>query len=86
MAEIGYVPILVKKGNPSMRTKVEAAQTLSEAGWSSTEIKQILGNALGQNSAVSNDTPWWTFVGEEWYTSGTPIAPDWEAWVAEGKP
>ena len=69
-----------------MRTKTDAAQTLLAAGWTAIEVKSVLGNVMGQASPTPTNTPWWTLVEEEWYTSGTPIVADWEAWIIEGKP
>jgi hypothetical protein len=69
-----------------MRTKTEAAQVLFTAGWTASEVKAVLGNVTGQVSPTPTKTPWWTLVGEEWYTSGIPIVADWEAWLTAGKP
>ncbi len=68
-----------------MRTKTDAAQTLIEAGWTPRDVKFILGNVLETEKVgdVPAPTPWWSWVGEEWYTNGSPIVPDWEAWMAE---
>lgn len=69
-----------------MRTKTDAAQALLAAGWTAIEVKSVLGSVTGQVGSTPTKTPWWTLVGEEWYTSGTPIVADWEAWLLAGKP
>ena len=67
-----------------MRTKKEAARILVKAGWTTSEAQSVLGKFLDEPAPGLSQTPWWTWVGEEWYTGGTPIVPDWEAWVVAG--
>ncbi len=67
-----------------MKTKSDAAKSLLAAGWTPAEINLVLGNVLELNKPenVPSDTPWWTWVGEEWYTGGTLIDANLEAWFA----
>ena len=69
-----------------MRTKAEAAKLLLKSGWTVSETQSVLGNVLDEPVTNLSQTPWWTWVGEEWYTGGTQIVSDWEAWLLAGKP
>lgn len=64
-----------------MRTKVEAVRILQEAGWTLAEIELVLGRVPEFDEAVEGpaSTPWWSWVGEEWYTGGMPTVADWDA-------
>ena len=69
-----------------MRTKAEAAKLLLKSGWTVSETQSVLGNTLDEPVTGLSQTPWWTWVGEDWYTGGTPIVSDWEAWLIAGQP
>ena len=69
-----------------MRTKAEAAKLLLKSGWTVSETQSVLGNVLDEPVPGLSQTPWWTWVGEDWYTGGTPIVSDWEAWLIAGQP
>jgi hypothetical protein len=67
-----------------MHTLMDAAKELLKAGWSTTDINNVLGISPepAQTLTAAPKTPWWSWVGEEWYTGGTPLDADWEAWLS----
>lgn len=53
-----------------MKTRVDAAKILLDTGWTSSEVKSVLGGVpkLGIIERTQFDSPWWVWVSEEWYT------------------
>jgi hypothetical protein len=71
-----------------MRTRAEATETLIEAGWTAIEVDSVLGTVAEKyniSDLSPSGTPWWTWVGEDWYTGGTPIVAGWENWLETHK-
>jgi hypothetical protein len=65
-----------------MHTLMDAAKQLLKAGWTTTDIKNVLGVTPEpeQPAVAAPNTPWWSWVGEEWYTGGAPLDTDSEIW------
>ena len=70
-----------------MKTKVEAANILLNAGWTTLEVKSVLGSvpelSIFEQRPIAS--PWWLWVNEEWYTSRLPAETVWTDWMAPDK-
>ena len=70
-----------------MKTIIDAARTLLNAGWSTKEIKSILGNISDLKGSEDDtpNTPWWSLLDEDNYANGASIVTEWTAWVEHSK-
>lgn len=71
-----------------MKNKQDAVNALSAAGWSSTDIKSVLGNVseLLASPQPATDAPWWTYLSDDQFTNGNPLVEDWYNWLERDKP
>jgi len=70
-----------------MKTKADAANILLNAGWTTLEIKSVLGSVtkLDISEQRQVDSPWWLWINEEWYTSRLPAETVWVDWMVMDK-
>jgi len=66
-----------------MKTRNDAAKILIGAGWTPTEVKQVLGNLpapAGAGQTVAGQ-PWWGYLDKDWHIAGNPLVEEWLAWI-----